>query len=425
MADNLSKTEWDAGAEVASDDIGTIHYPRVKVTWGADGTANDASAVTALPVAFLRDAATHVDTTSTPLGISATYTTATFDSLTTGTFVTHHIYADQDGTHIFEQSTDGTNWETADSDAVLAGTPKTEAHIVTARYHRARFVNGGVAQGVFRHQLICRVVGAPHAMGILDTMNVILGDKTHNTSAPTAEAHEVIGAVAKAAAPTYTEGAVVMPRVTLAGDQAITLDGETVTLAAETTKVIGTVNVAAAQTIAVTNAGTFATQAVVAGDVAHDGVDSGNPAKMGAKAETSLAVITLVADGDRTNLYADADGALYSKPFSEGDVISERIADTTGTSTAFTNFGATASTRNCVHAVSVFNASATDGFLDFRDGAAGAVLYTVPLPKGGGAILPLGNMPYFRTTANTALAYDVSAALTTVYISVTGKKSKL
>lgn len=55
------------------------------------------------------------------------------------------------------------------------------------------------------------------------------------------------------------------------------------TLAAETTKVIGTVNVAAAQTIAVTNAGTFATQATLqAGSAAigklaaNDGVDIGN-----------------------------------------------------------------------------------------------------------------------------------------------------
>lgn len=61
-------------------------------------------------------------------------------------------------------------------------------------------------------------------------------------------------------------------RVTIANDStglisvddnggALTVDGSvTATLAAETTKVIGTVNIAAAQTIAVTNAGTFVTQ---------------------------------------------------------------------------------------------------------------------------------------------------------------------
>lgn len=220
MTDTVTKAVWDAGAVLATDDVGGVHYPIGKLAFGALDTATLVSAANGLPVAFLRDAATHVATYNTPLGIGASHTTATFDSLTTGTFVTHHIFADQDGTHIFEQSTDGTNWEIADQDTVLAGAPgKTEAHIVSARYHRARYVNGGVAQTVFRHQLICRVVGAPHAMGILDTMNVIAGDKTHNTTAPSATAHEVIGAVAKAAAPTYVEGAVVMPRVTLTGDQ--------------------------------------------------------------------------------------------------------------------------------------------------------------------------------------------------------------
>lgn len=49
------------------------------------------------------------------------------------------------------------------------------------------------------------------------------------------------------------------PRVTIASDQAaIPVNA---TLSAETTKVIGTINVAAAQTIATTNAGTFAVQA--------------------------------------------------------------------------------------------------------------------------------------------------------------------
>jgi hypothetical protein len=37
----------------------------------------------------------------------------------------------------------------------------------------------------------------------------------------------------------------------------------------------------------------------------------------------------------------------------------------------------------------------------------------------------MGGTPLFRTTANTALAYDVSGALSTVYISVSGFKSKV
>lgn len=53
-------------------------------------------------------------------------------------------------------------------------------------------------------------------------------------------------------------------RVTIASDN--TAFSVNSTLSAETTKVIGTVNVAAAQTIAVTNAGTFATQSTLAAE---------------------------------------------------------------------------------------------------------------------------------------------------------------
>lgn len=160
-----------------------------------------------------------------------------------------------------------------------------------------------------------------------------------------------------------------------------------------------------------------------AGDVAHDAADSGNPLKVGAKAITSAAAITLVASGDRTNVHADLDGAVLSKTVPNGDIISERVADTGGTSTAFTNFGAVASTRNYVRAIHVYNSSATDGYVDFRDGTAGAVLFTAAAPAGGGMTLAC-DTPLFKTSANTALAYDVSGALTTVYINVSGHQSK-
>lgn len=164
---------------------------------------------------------------------------------------------------------------------------------------------------------------------------------------------------------------------------------------------------------------------ITGGAVAHDAADSGNPIKVGAKASATLSDDTMVANADRTDLTSDLDGAVIvrnSRPL--GDVISERVSNTDGNSTAFSNFGATASTRNVITGYSVYNASATAGYLDFRDGTGGSVLWTVPLPATGGAnfAIPDG---IFRTTANTALAYDVSAALTTVYISVTGFKSKV
>lgn len=161
----------------------------------------------------------------------------------------------------------------------------------------------------------------------------------------------------------------------------------------------------------------------VTGGVPHDSVDAGNPLKLGAKAEASVTAVTNVADADRTDVYADINGVLLTKdhvPY--GDIIVTRVTDTGGTSTAFTAFGATASQRNYITTITVYNSSTTNGFLDLRDGAAGTVIYTIPLPALGGATISF-QVPLRQPTVNTALAYDVSAAITTIYISAVGFKS--
>lgn len=168
--------------------------------------------------------------------------------------------------------------------------------------------------------------------------------------------------------------------------------------------------------------------ATVVGNSAHDASDSGNAVKVGARAAATLSDDTPVANGDRTDNVSDLDGAVVVRPqFPLGDLISEAVSDTGGSSTAFTNFGATASTRNYVTAIHVFrtDAGTSVAYVDFRDGTGGSVLYRAAIPPNGGAVITLGGTPLFRTSANTALAFDVSAALTTVYITVSGFKSKV
>ncbi len=160
----------------------------------------------------------------------------------------------------------------------------------------------------------------------------------------------------------------------------------------------------------------------VTGGVAHDAVDAGNPLKIGAVAEASIVGTANVADGDRTNVYADLDGVMITKQFCTfGDIIVTRVTDTGGTSTAFSAFGAVASQRNYITTITVYNSSTTNGYLDLRDGTGGTVMYTIPLPALGGATINFP-VPFRQTTANTALAYDVSAAISTIYISVVGFK---
>lgn len=200
------------------------------------------------------------------------------------------------------------------------------------------------------------------------------------------------------------------PRVTIASDQATI-----------------PVSLASVPSHAVTNVGTFAVQAASAGDIAHDAADSGNPVKIGLKANSSLATTTLVANNDRTDSYADLDGTQLTRlDHPLGDLKTDAISNTDGASTASAVFTAVASTKNYIKAIHVFrtDAGTTPIYIDFRDGAAGAVLWRMVIPPNGGSIAaPSGAL--FRTSANTALAYDVSAATTTVYVNVSGFQSKV
>lgn len=193
-------------------------------------------------------------------------------------------------------------------------------------------------------------------------------------------------------------------------------------LASNTGVTIGAVELAASQTLAtVTTVSTL-----TGGGVAHDGADSGNPHKIGAKAETSLSGGTLVADGDRTDLYAGVDGVLIVRPHSNlEDVVQERATNTDGASTAFASGLAApgAGIRIWLTSITISNSSSSFCTVDIRDGSAGSVLWTFPVPATGGVTHTFN--PPLKFTANTAVAYDASAATTTLTISANGFKSKV
>jgi hypothetical protein len=50
MADNFTANAGSGGNVFAADDISSVFYPRVKPSWGADGTAADVSVAAPLPV---------------------------------------------------------------------------------------------------------------------------------------------------------------------------------------------------------------------------------------------------------------------------------------------------------------------------------------------------------------------------------------
>ena len=225
-------------------------------------------------------------------------------------------------------------------------------------------------------------------------------------------------------------------RVTLASDSTgiVALTTSTASigkLATNTGVTIGAVEIAAAQTLAtvttVTTVTTCSTVTTLTGSsIAHDGADSGNPHKIGAKASTSLSGLTLVANADRTDLFAGVDGVLIVRPHTNlEDVVQDRATNTDGAATAFTGGLAApgAGIRLWLTNITVANSSASFVTVDIRDGAAGAVLWTIPVPATGGAICRFD--PPLKFTANTAVAYDASAATTTLTISANGFKSKV
>ena len=174
----------------------------------------------------------------------------------------------------------------------------------------------------------------------------------------------------------------------------------------------------------VTTVTTVAT--LTGGGIAHDGVDSGNPHKIGAKSSTSLSGVTLVANADRTDLYAGVDGVLIVRTHCNlEDVVQERTTNTDGASTAFASGLAApgAGVRLWITSIDICNSSAAFCTVDIRDGVGGSVLWTLPVPATGGVCKIFD--PPLKITANTALAFDASAATSTLTISVNGFKSKV
>lgn len=208
-----------------------------------------------------------------------------------------------------------------------------------------------------------------------------------------------------------------------------------------------TVNVTGTVTVgshAVTNAGTFAVQesggaltalqimddwdnaasdgASVSGDVAHDTADAGEPVKVGAKAVATLSSQTLVAANDRTNVFADLDGALITRPHCAlGDIVSGVASNTDGASTEVIAT-AGAGVKQYLTSVTLINTSASMIYVEIKSGTT--VKWRFPVPATGG-VTHTFNPPLPPNAADEAWNMDASAATTTLYGSFLGFKSKV
>lgn len=424
---NLNYTNPASGSPVATKEVGGEHIQKVALVTSTDDAAAAALSATNFVPVRLTDGSAYL--AALPITDNGGSLTVDGTVAVTGTF----WQATQPVSLASVPSHDVTNAGTFAVQAAQSGTWNVTNISGTVS------LPTGAATAANQATIIGHIDGVESSLSSLDgkitacnTGAVVVSSSALPTGAATAAKQPALGTAGAASADVITvQGAASMTPLQV-GDNSgsLTVDAPVGTPVfvrlSDGASAIATlpVSLASVPSHAVTNAGTFAVQA--AGDVAHDSADSGNPVKVGGKAVATPSTATMVAAADRTDATFDLDGALLTRPgCTLGDVISERISNTDGNSTATTNFAATANARNCITAVVVYNSSATAGYVDFRDGTGGSVLYTVPLPAGGGAVVTLGGAPLFRTTANTALAFDVSAALTTVYISLTGFKSKV
>jgi hypothetical protein len=156
--------------------------------------------------------------------------------------------------------------------------------------------------------------------------------------------------------------------------------------------------------------------------VAHDGVDSGRPLKIGAKAVAALSAQTPVAADDRTNNFADLDGALLTKGYTTfGDIVAGTASNTDGTSTEVIA-AAAAGIKQYLTDVSLDNQSATDIYVELKSGTT--VRWHLGLPAKSSHSKHF-DPPLPPNAAAEAWNFDPSAAATTVYCSALGFKSKV
>lgn len=140
------------------------------------------------------------------------------------------------------------------------------------------------------------------------------------------------------------------------------------------------------------------------GTVAHDGVDSGAPIKVGGRARSSE--ITAVASDDRSDFITDLVGKQIILPYANPENFVSGAITSSMTSTTSTSLVSApgAGLRNYITTIIVSNAHATQGTdVVIQDGSGGTTLLTIPAAAVyGGAVINLP-VPLRQPTTNTAI----------------------
>jgi hypothetical protein len=139
---------------------------------------------------------------------------------------------------------------------------------------------------------------------------------------------------------------------------------------------------------------------------------------------STLSGLTLVANADRTDLYAGIDGVQITRPYTGlEDIVSGVAAITDGSSTSVIA-AAGSGVKVYITSVIIANTSATAVTVDIRDGSAGTVKATFPVPANTAGVVMSLPVP-LAFSANTAVCADPSASASTITVTLVGFKSKV
>lgn len=144
--------------------------------------------------------------------------------------------------------------------------------------------------------------------------------------------------------------------------------------------------------------------ALTGGGIAHDGADSGNPIKVGARATN--VDIAAVANNDRSDLVTTLTGKLITHPWSnpENFVSGAITSAMTGTTSTSLIAAPAAGLRNYITHIVVSNAHATVGTdVAIQDGSGGTTLYTIPAAAVYGGASIAFPVPLRQPTTATAI----------------------
>lgn len=327
MADNTLLNAGTGGDTLASDDIVGIKHQRVKVEFGADGSATDVSAAAPLPteqigatpaganaIGRLTGTVSTANSTTTPLGIGGIFT-GTFEEIKDYGAISVIVFANvasaADGL-AFQWSSDGVNADRIESSSVDAATGRAFSLTPRARYFRVVYTNGGTGQATFRlgtvfHPAGSGLISRPLDQALNDenfaqTVRACLDAQDTTTDFSHIQARD--------AAPAGTEMGLVTRNIP-SGTQPVSA----ASLPLPTGAATAALQLANSHDVTVDNAA-GATSVPVQGAAAHDAATAGNPTLVGGQMETiadSAPGTRAGTDGDATKLAA-LDGALYVIP---------------------------------------------------------------------------------------------------------------